>query len=950
MTTLKRHFLGWEQPFLLTAAKWLQKHHVRDTLGHANHLLVLVTGQAVGRRLQALMVHEAAKNNRAVELPQIQTTNQWVDRLIGNAHLIADATTSLIATATVLRSLPRQETVSIVGSRPPKNEDFTGWCTVSTQLGEVFSTLSGCGLSPDRTTWPEQAQLLLTETAEARFDVLYNIQLQVQSLLQEEGKHLIEIKRLELLTQEQPIDVGSLTHVVLVGTSDLNGFAMKIVDYLCASGIAIESLIRAPDSESSGFDEYGCVEIEHWMETTIEIPDESIKVAGSPSGQAAEVIRVLESLQDIATTDQVTIASTDEAVIPIIQRHLTGYGLKSRYAGGKPVLQSPEALILKVIAEFLRTRTYASYASFVRHPDVAALLNVRETVLIALDTYSMDFVPTHVHAKGWFIPNRELSTMKELVDLHTRVFRLLQSSIRCEEHPSSVVHCSATIRNFLLEVYGDETLDRQHPKLISLQHIFSILDSLDAISASIQDRLGTVQMSDVIRLVLTRVETASIPEYPDPMAIETVGWLEGMVVDSPYLLVVGMNADLVGGSNPGDAFFPDRLRSALGLETIDRRMARDAHAMTAMQQSRLSDGRLVWIVARKNTEGDPLTPSPLLLRCRTSEQLARRATDLVVSFDRETPEVPPQFVQSKIGSGIPIPKPCDFKTEPLKKLSVTAFRDYISCPYRFWLKHVLHLHVERAGEMELDARLFGSLVHKVLEQFGKDSSVNKSSEADAIQQVLSDVLDDVVQLKFGNNCSGMIDVQVELARFRLRQFSIHQAQVVFDGWSIVCTEKRIRKKLDVEGKPFTISGTIDRIDIHTDGRIRILDYKTGSTTANSIHFKKSDGQWIDLQLPLYRELLSEISELQECDTSDDNVSLGYFVIGDQDSSVGIDLLDLPDDVMLTAHDTTRSIIRSIQLGEFGEAPSDPAPPFYNDFSWICQDSNIVEDTKGEGDA
>jgi hypothetical protein len=154
----------------------------------------------------------------------------------------------------------------------------------------------------------------------------------------------------------------------------------------------------------------------------------------------------------------------------------------------------------------------------------------------------------------------------------------------------------------------------------------------------------------------------------------------------------------------------------------------------------------------------------------------------------------------------------------------------------------------------------------------------------------------------------------------------------------------------VEGKPFTISGTIDRIDIHTDGRIRILDYKTGSTTANSIHFKKSDGQWIDLQLPLYRELLSEISELQECDTSDDNVSLGYFMIGDQDSSVGIDLLDLPDDVMLTAHDTTRSIIRSIQLGEFGEAPSDPAPPFYNDFSWICQDSNIVEDTKGEGDA
>ena len=122
---------------------------------------------------------------------------------------------------------------------------------------------------------------------------------------------------------------------------------------------------------------------------------------------------------------------------------------------------------------------------------------------------------------------------------------------------------------------------------------------------------------------------------------------------------------------------------------------------------------------------------------------------------------------------------------------------------------------------------------------------------------------------FGKNISGAIRIQVELARFRLGEVAKHQANSVNEGWHIRCSEKKLSKEIIIGGKPMTISGVIDRVDLHDDGRIRVLDYKTGGATANEVHFKKRDGEWIDLQLPLYSLLLCKIEELEGEDTSEE---------------------------------------------------------------------------------
>jgi CRISPR/Cas system-associated exonuclease Cas4 (RecB family) len=375
-------------------------------------------------------------------------------------------------------------------------------------------------------------------------------------------------------------------------------------------------------------------------------------------------------------------------------------------------------------------------------------------------------------------------------------------------------------------------------------------------------------------------------------------------------------------------------------------MARDAHAVVAMQNARLNHGSIKWIVGRKNEDGDPLTPSPLLMRCVDGERLAQRSGELVMSFEREAPEVPPQYSLLEEGGGIQIPNPSEYPAKKsTTKVSVTAFKDYIACPYRFWLKHVMKLNIAEEGNTELDAKLFGSFIHTVLQRFGENETMKNATNPLVIERSLFDVLDCVAKDQLGPLLSGKVKIQLELAKYRLSEFAKHQAQCAIEGWSILCSEKKVRKELTIDDTSFVISGVIDRIEVHQDGRIRVLDYKTGSSTANKAHFNKD--QWIDLQLPLYRILLTEIPELNDFDTSKENVSLGYFKVGDQESEIGIDILTPPEKIAETLQDTIDGTIQSIMECDYKETPTAPAPKYSDTYSWICQDNSVIEESSDD---
>ncbi|MBC8202147.1 MAG: PD-(D/E)XK nuclease family protein [Planctomycetes bacterium] len=945
MTEVQKHFLGWDKPFLPEAAKWLQAHSLEceeGELGSTKDSLILVSGQAFARRLQTYFVNEANKAGRAVALPAIVTTSQFFKECIPPSVRVVEKSSVILAIVAFLRAQPPQFLRSLIGDRPIKNDNFVAWLQVARKVLETIKVGSNGGFSMEHTLWPEAAQDRLTPGAIERFSLLHQIQQHVSVSLEGETFEVLQCR----LAHSDFASV-EIKNIFVVGASDLSLGAILLLEQLLSQDVTVEALIRAPKCEEDGFDAYGRLIASYWLGKNIEIEDDDIAVAGSSSSQAAEAIRALSLLEGKASVDEITIAATDEKLIPILQRHIRGHKVNSRYAGGMQIMQSPVVLLLTEISEFISSQSYAAYAALVRHHDISKIASVNEETIKQLSAYSTNVVPARISSHTWFFPTDSRCCFDQLEALHVEMFDFFRQYIDLDRNPSSIISCSKAIRELLLHFYGDDELARTSTRLKVLQKIFRVLDTFDAISEGVCKAIGNVRLSEIIRFMLQELQSETIPELPDPLAIETVGWLEGMMVDTPHLIVVGMSLDLGGSNNPSDAYFPDHIRDSLGLETIERRMARDAHAVIAMQQSRAENGQVTWIVGRKNLEGDPLTPSPLLMRCASTTDLAKRAGRLVVSVDNEEPQVPPQYSNLKLGNGISIPKPSDFKFEPLQKLRVTGFKDFLACSYRFWLKHVMKLQVVEDCQTELDAKLFGTFMHSVLQRFGEDVAMNHISDVRKIEKVVFAALDEVAKEQLGSRISPKIAIQLEMARFRLKEFAKHQAKSVIGGWKIVSAERFFTKELDVMGRKFEIRGTIDRVEVNSNGQVRVLDYKTGSLTANRAHFNRDS--WIDLQLPLYRELLSEIPELQEHNLDDNNVSLGYFKIGDQEATSGIDLLTPKGAIQDILQDTIDGTINSILDNMYSDVPIDPAPKFSDEFSWVCQDNNVVTETGGNSD-
>jgi ATP-dependent helicase/nuclease subunit B len=951
MNEIQRHFLGWDKPFFPKVSKWLQEHYLDGELGSAKELLVLVSGKATARRLRTLLLNDANRAGRAIELPAIVTPTQCLRLFIPSDLRIANSQCVLLATVAVLKRIPSDQLELLVGARPIMDEDFCAWLRVAKRTWETIRVLSGGGLSTDSTTWPdsEYLQQVFTPEAGQRFSLLHEVQTHVQQIVSQDGGNIFELLQLEMAQGKRSIHIAETKQMVLGGASDIPCSVSLLLNQLLSGGVHVQALIRAPEEEQNGFNVSGILKAEYWNSKTIEIDNEAIQVAGSPSSQSACAVRALSKLANDATVDEITIVSTDEKLIPILQRYIRGQNIECRYSGGSPTSQTAEVLLLSGITTFITTQSYASFAALLRHPDVAKIFSVTEQLLKLLSDYSAKVLPSRLYSSTWFVPQSSRDDYTSLKQLHADVYGLFNRYISLEDSGSTLTKCTTSIRELLLAIYGDKELDRTSIRLKALQKIFGMLDMLDEVPEKVQSSVGCVRISEVMQFILSELEQDTIPELPNTNAIETIGWLEGMATDTPNLIIVGMGADLGGGSNPSDAFLPDSLLDALGLETIDKRLARDTHAVLAMQQARKEDGTISWIVGRKNTEGDPVSPSQLLMRSQDANILASRSSALVVSFENEKPAVPLRYASSELGGGIALPKPSTFAFEPLEELRVTGFRDYISCPYRFWLKHVMKLNAAEEGSTELDAKLYGIFLHKVLQRFGENIQMRDCNDIQVIEKEVLTLLDDIAQEQLGIHINKKIEVQLELARYRLKIFAKHQSKSVNDGWRIICTEKFEDKILTVDGKPFTIRGTIDRIEKNENGEIRVLDYKTGGTIANKAHFNSRTKEWSDLQLPLYRELLTKISQLKDFDLSENNVKLGFFKIADNEESSGIDYLEPKTAVLDNLQPTINKTILAILNSEFSDEPTDPAPRFSELYSWICQDNNVLEESASSND-
>jgi RecB family exonuclease len=448
------------------------------------------------------------------------------------------------------------------------------------------------------------------------------------------------------------------------------------------------------------------------------------------------------------------------------------------------------------------------------------------------------------------------------------------------------------------------------------------------------DRSKPVSAAAAIQLVLEEAADRKLPSFAEGPLVE-VGWPEVVYSDAECVAIAGFNDGRLPPFQNVDAFLPNGLRARLGLLDNDKRSAEDAYRLTLL----LSSGVEVRLISGKRTAaGDPLAPSRLLFACEPS-QLAKR---VLAFYGRREGKGAPGDDTGPADLTFPLPPPPDRTAESLSTLSVTGFRDYLACPYRFYLRHVLKLERIEPARDELDAGAFGSFAHEILEDLASPH-LGSATDARMLARHFSERLNELADLHFGSAPPPAVTVQKEQLRSRLARLAEWQANWAAQGWMVVEIEKPMKGdvgRFDVDGRPFNLRARIDRIDRNErTGEWCILDYKTSDSAKSPRQYHNPWDVWEDLQLPLYWHLLQPAAEGKK-------VRLGYVLLVKDLSKIGLLEADWSQWEINQAIETAREVVRKIRDQVFWP-PTSPAPKYFKEFAAVCRDDVLRLPSEGE---
>ena len=941
---IRRQFLGWDQPALPVAARLLADRYRQGETLNLGSVIVVVPGQRAGRRLQELLAFLADDEKLCFTPPRVVTEGKLPEMLYTPKLPFATDIVQDLVWAQALRDLPPGERRPLA-PHPPAPDDAVRWLELGKVLRRLHRELAADGLNFAKVL--ERAPKLADFNEANRWQTLVEIQRRYHELLDKQFLWDIQTARLVAIDKRE---IENECDIILLGAVDLNDTLRQMLDQTAAR---VTAFIVAPDGLADRFDAHGCLIPGKWSDAETPLRDDQLGQVDGAEDQADAVSEWLASVSKRYRTDEVAIGVPDEALVPQLQRQLAQCDVNARWVEGVRLTETGPYRLLAAAADYAGGRRYEDLAALLRHPDLESWLTkgreLRAGSLPAqLDRFYNEVLPSVVRSESIHDDDSPWPDLKRAIERVERWLADAQSTLPLRAWGD-------VFRDILGEIYGKRFLEIEKSPddevlYRTLRKLLQECDRLSAAPAAIDT--ATFSAADALRLALDSWRDEFLPPGADADAVEILGWLELPLDDAPALVVTSFNEGFVPKSAGADAFLPDRLRRELNLLHNERRYARDAYAVNVLCHSR-RDLRVLF--ARRDTKKDPLQPSRLLFACPDRELVARARKFFGKPAATATPRrlflAPEDTVLEQSLFAVPRPEKEPHK---LERISVTQFKAYLACPYRYYLRHVRNLKAVDDAGRELGGDTFGTLLHHVLSLFGRaPAEVRDSDRPQPIFEFLADQLSTQAGGFDAKQCRPAVRLQIEQARRRLGAFAAHQAQLVRDGWRILYAEDDREERLEapfvVDDLPIALSGRIDRIDLHEPTKtLRILDYKTADSGKSPEKTHRSKDDWIDLQLPLYRHL-SRAVPLAASSTA--KIALGYFNLPKQLDQTTVVAAEWDETTLETADEKARQVIRGLRNSEFWPPVYSPLPDYCEDLSAICLDNlrcppNLDDDGNG----
>ena len=199
----------------------------------------------------------------------------------------------------------------------------------------------------------------------------------------------------------------------------------------------------------------------------------------------------------------------------------------------------------------------------------------------------------------------------------------------------------------------------------------------------------------------------------------------------------------------------------------------------------------------------------------------------------------------------------------VKGFSPSALTGYIRNPMQFYYQRVLRISEVEEVEESIALNTLGTIIHGALEQLYKPY-VGKFLAVHDVDSMAA-LADDEVMVQFkevykeGEIKKGRNLLAFEVAKRNVHNFLKQEKKQLNDGDAvkILSLEGDFKREFADERLlyPVIISGKIDRIE-ERNGRIRIIDYKTGKVEKGNLVLKTWDGLPADIKNEKIIQLLT----------------------------------------------------------------------------------------------
>lgn len=519
---------------------------------------------------------------------------------------------------------------------------------------------------------------------------------------------------------------------------------------------------------------------------------------------ADEAQGIAIAMREAIETPERTVAlvTPDRALAGRVVAHLARWGIDADDSAGRPLAAMPVGVLVQALAA-LGQEAFAPAAllAVLKHPLVAAgearldwLSGVRRLDLALRGPRpapGLAGLAAHL-ASGTARERPVRSAAQTWWAGEAHRFAALEASF-AQAHPTlgTIVD---VLRVTLTELCGDAIWAGQDGRAAA--------DLFAALAA--QHSLGPADITaqDVLPMLRQLLGAITIrPPQGGHPRVFIWGPIEARLQAADLLILGGLNEGVWPSASVADPWLSPRVRRELGLADPERRVGLAAHDVATALGAREV---LLTRAARDARSATIASRFVLRLQAMTGGiEIDRRLPALAAAIDAN--------------AGLPTPAHRPAPTPPValrpRRISVTEVDRLKADPYAFYARAMLRLHPLDAVDAEPGPAWRGSAVHDVLDRWMKEDDLHPDALMPRIDAMLA--------------AAGTHPIVRTLWQPRLAEAIEWVAAKIVEGRA----DRRAPIASECAGKTVIagveLRGIADRIDRMCDGRLAVVDYKTG---------------------------------------------------------------------------------------------------------------------------